>query len=89
MYTFPDVFTVNTTQTLAQESGDINQESISNYIIRFNSCQREFCFEVNLKEDIERPESGEQFVISVSRTPGHVRSILLIPDKTIGYIEIR
>ena len=82
------MFTVNTTQTRPQGSGSINQESISNYTIQFDSCQREFCFELNLKEDIERPESGEQFMVSVSRTPGHGRNILLIPDKTIGYIEI-
>ena len=83
----PDKFVIVTTQRT--EGAGITRESAQSYILRFNSCQREFCFVVSLIEGVERPESGSRFQISVARTPDQGRSTRLIPDKIVGHIQVR
>ena len=65
----------------------IDREGAQDYILLFDSCQRKFCFEINLKDGIQRPESGS-FGISVARTPDHGRSTTLNPKLTLGNIIV-
>ena len=66
----------------------IDREGAHDYILLFDSYQREFCFDIILKEGVARPESGS-FGISVTRTPNHGRSTTLNPELTFGYIIVR
>ena len=52
----------------------------SSYLnLLFNTCQRNFCFGIDLKDGVSRPARGEQFPIELSRTPDHGIFILLDP----------
>ena len=52
----------------------------SSYLnLLFDSCQRNFCFNVDLKDGVSRPARGERFPIELSRVPDHGRSTLLDP----------
>ena len=56
---------------------DIDDSSYLNLL--FDSCQRNFCFSVDLKDGVSRPTQGERFPIELSRTPDHGRTTLLDP----------
>ena len=58
-------------------------------ILEFNSCQRRFCFDVEVKagtmlQSLPAPE----YMISIARTPDHGRTTILDENKTVGRIEV-
>ena len=54
-------------------------------VLNFDPCQREFCFEIGLK-NVTRPSARERFAISVERMTSRI--ITLDPEKTHGFISI-
>ena len=57
----------------------VDKDDSSYLNLLFDSCQRNFCFNVDLKDGVSRPARGEQFSIELSRTPDHGSSTLLDP----------
>ena len=70
--------------------GGIDRESgeVRDVTLNFNSCQRKMCFDVTLREGVNRPEPG-RYSIRVARAPDYNRGIVLDPYKTSGFIEIQ
>ena len=61
-------------------SNDIVVDYDASYLnLLFDSCQRNLCFNIDLKDGISRPARGERFPIELSRTPDHGRTTLLDP----------
>jgi hypothetical protein len=52
----------------------VDNDDASYLILLFHSCQRNFCFNIDLKDGVSRPARGERFPIELSRTPDHGRS---------------
>ena len=77
---------VNCTQTLSEGEG-ILREGEKAYTLLFDTCQRDFCFNVS-RRNVTGGDRG-RFEISLSRKPDHGRTTVLDSAKTTGYIEIR
>ena len=45
----------------------------------FDSCQKNFCFNVYLKPGVDRPAQGQRFELELARTPDHGRNLILNP----------
>ena len=52
----------------------VDSDDASYLNLLFDSCQRNFCFNIDLKDGISRPARGERFPIELSRTPDHGRT---------------
>ena len=48
-------------------------------LLLFDSCQKNFCFNVHLKPGVDRPAQGQRFELEVARTPDHGRNLILNP----------
>ena len=57
----------------------VDGEDSSYLNLLFDSCQRNFCFNIDLMDGVSRPARGEQFPIELSRVPDHGRTTLLDP----------
>ena len=55
--------------------------------LQFEMCQSEFCFDIS-QRNVTREDRG-RFEIFLAATPEYGRIIVLDPEKTRGYIEIR
>ena len=67
-------FTVDVSDDIVVDGEDANYLNLL-----FNSCQVNFCFDVDLKDGVSRPAQGQRFPIKVGRTPGHGRTTILGP----------
>ena len=77
---------MDTTQTLSEGEG-ILREGEKAYTLLFDTCQRDFCLDVSMR-NVTGGHRG-RFEILLSRKPDHGRTSVLDSAKTTGYIEIR
>ena len=57
----------------------VDDEDASYLNLLFDSCQRNFCFNIDLEDGVSRPARGERFPIQLSRTPDHGGRTILDP----------
>ena len=57
--------------------------------LQFEMCQSEFCFDLSVRNVTRENRGSGRFEIFLAATPEYGRIIVLDPEKTRGYIEIR